>query len=176
MSVFRWCIAHANNIYARQVITINNLCHAWVILRLTRFLYTKIGVSAWIFWKFSLQVKIRYLRQPLVKCLQQLYEYSKNELVLKLIDEFLARCYASLTTQSSYFVWSTTSRNLNQLKKLGCWNHHEKFYLLIKFEENLRWWVDFSIYFCSYVMEWPCSHCLLETKTVNSCTLISQIC
>ena len=28
-------------------------------------------------------------------------------------------------------------------KKLVCWNQHEHFfYLLIKFEENLRWWFD----------------------------------
>jgi len=27
-------------------------------------------------------------------------------------------------------------------KKLVCWNEHQVFHLLIKFEENLRWWVD----------------------------------
>jgi len=45
-------------------------------------------VSAWIFWKFSSQVK-RYLRQPLVKFLQQFNDYSENDLVLKLVDDFL---------------------------------------------------------------------------------------
>jgi len=34
-------------------------------------------------------------------------------------------------------------QNLNQFQKnLVFWNQHEKFYLLMKFEENLRWWVD----------------------------------
>ena len=64
-------------------------------------------------------------------------------LVLKLVNDFLAICYASLTTKSSHFVWSITSRNLNQLKKfLICWNLHEKLYLPVEFEENMRWWVD----------------------------------
>ena len=37
----------------------------------------------------------------------------------------------------SHFVWSITSRNLNQFQKnLVFWNQHEKFYLLMKFEEN----------------------------------------
>jgi len=71
--------------------------------------------------------------------LQKLNDYSENDLVLKSIDDFLASRYASLTTKSSNFVWSRTLRNLNQFqKKLVCWNPHEKFYLLIKFEENLR--------------------------------------
>jgi len=34
--------------------------------------------------------------------------------VLKLVDDFLGSRYASLTTKSSDFVWSITSRNLNQ--------------------------------------------------------------
>jgi len=84
---------------ARRVITIQNLSHAWVILRTNHFLYPKIGVSTWIFWKFSLQVKVRYLRQPPVKFLQQLNDYSENILVLKLVDDFLASCYTSLTTK-----------------------------------------------------------------------------
>jgi len=131
---------------ARRDITIQSLSHAWVILMTTHFLYPKIRVSTWIFWKFSSQVKIRYLRQPPVKFLQQLNDYAKNDLVLKLVDDFVACRYASLTTKSSPFVWSITSRNLNQFqKKLVFWNQHEKFYLLIKFEENLRWWVDFHL-------------------------------
>jgi len=72
MRAFRWCIAHANGKYARQVISIQNLCHAWVISMTIHFLYPKIGVSAWSFWNFFLQVKIRYLRQPLFKFSQQL--------------------------------------------------------------------------------------------------------
>ena len=88
-------------------------------------------------------MKIRYLRQPLVKLLQQLNEYSKTDLVLKLVDDFLAGHYASLTTKSSHFVRSITLQNLNQFQKyLVCWNRHEKFYLFIKFKENLIWWVN----------------------------------
>jgi len=34
---------------ARQDITIQNLCHACVIVITTHFLYPKIGVSTWIF-------------------------------------------------------------------------------------------------------------------------------
>ena len=49
-------------------------------------------------------MKIRYLRQPLVKFLQQLNDYSENDLVFKLVDDFLASHYASLTTKSSHFV------------------------------------------------------------------------
>jgi len=49
----------------------------------------KIGVSTWIYWNFSSQVKIRYLRWPFVKFLQQLNDYSENDLVLKLIMIFL---------------------------------------------------------------------------------------
>jgi len=61
--------------------------------------YPKIGVSAWIFWKFSSQVKIRYLRQPPVKFLQQLHDFNENDLVLNLVDDFLACRYASLATK-----------------------------------------------------------------------------
>jgi len=89
-----------------------------------------------------------YWRQTLVKFLQQLNEYSKTELVLKLIDGFLASHCTSLSTRSSHSVWPLTLRNLNQFQNhLVCWNQHEKFYLLIKFEDNLRWWVDFSTFF-----------------------------
>ena len=56
-------------------------------------------------------------RQPLVKFLQHLNDYSENDLVLKLVDDFLASRYASLTTKSSNFVWSRTLRNLNQFQK-----------------------------------------------------------
>jgi len=52
-------------------------------------------VSALIFWKFSSQVKIKYLRQPPVKFLPQLNEYSDNDFVLNLVDDFLAGHYAS---------------------------------------------------------------------------------
>jgi len=58
-----------------------------------------------IFWKFSSQVKIRDLRQPPVKFSQQLNDYNENDLVLKLVEDFLASRYASLTTKSSHFVW-----------------------------------------------------------------------
>jgi len=44
-------------------------------------------------------VKIRCLRQPPVKFLQQLNDYSENDLVLKLVGDFLASRYASLTTK-----------------------------------------------------------------------------
>jgi len=73
---------------------------------------------------------------------------------MKLVDDFLASRYASLTTKSSHLVWSITLRNSNQFKKnFVCWNQHEKFYLLMKFEENLKWWVNFSIFFGSFDME-----------------------
>ena len=148
MRAVRWCIAHTNSMCARRVITIQNLRHTWVILMTTHFLCSKIGASTCIFWNISLQVKLRDLRQPLVKFLQQLNDYSWNDLVLKLVDDFLASHYASLTTESSHYVWSITSWNLNRFKKkIVFWNQREKFYLLIKFEDSLRWWVDFSIFF-----------------------------
>jgi len=151
---FQMKYCHANSMCARRAITIQNLCHTWVILISTHFLYPKIGVSAWIFWKFSSQVKMRYLRQPHVNFLQQLNDYTENYFILKLVDDFLASRYASLTTKSSHFVWFMTLRNLNQFQQnLVFWNQHEKFYLLIKFEENLRWWVDFSNFFGSLDME-----------------------
>jgi len=56
------------------------------------------------------------MRQPPVKFLQQLNDYSENDFVLKLVDDFLASRYASLTAKSSDVVWSTTLRNLNQFK------------------------------------------------------------
>jgi len=60
----------------------------------------------------------------------------------------------SLTAKSSHFVWSINLQNLNQFEKnLVFWNQHEKFYLLIRSEENLRWWVDFSIFSYSSDME-----------------------
>jgi len=97
---------------------------------------------------------MRYLRQPHVNFLQQLNDYTENYFILKLVDDFLASRYASLTTKSSHFVWFMTLRNLNQFQQnLVFWNQHEKFYLLIKFEENLRWWVDFSNFFGSLDME-----------------------
>jgi len=47
-----------------------------------------------------------------------------------------------------------TSRNLNQFQKnVVFWNQHEKFYLLIKSEENPRWRVDFPIFFGSFDIE-----------------------
>jgi len=37
-------------------------------------------------------------------------------------------------------------KTLTNFKKiLVLWNQQEKFYLLMKFEENLRWWADFMI-------------------------------
>jgi len=69
------------------------------------------------FLYFSSQVKIRYLRQPFFKFSQQLNDYSENDLVLKLVDDFLASHYSSPATRSSYFVWSITSRNLKKFQK-----------------------------------------------------------
>jgi len=90
-------IPHANSMCAHQVITIQKLCYTWVILMTTHFLYPKIRVSALIirvsvlitrvsaliirvnaliFWNFSSQAKTRYLKQPFVKFLQQLMNYS----------------------------------------------------------------------------------------------------
>jgi len=63
--------------------------------------------------KFFFTVTIRYLKQPPVMFLQQLNDYSWNDVVSKLVDDFLASRYASMTTKSSHFVWSITSRNLN---------------------------------------------------------------
>jgi len=53
-------------------------------------------------------MKIRYLRQPCVKFLQQLNDYRENDLVLKLVHDFLAGRYTSLTTKSSHFLLSIT--------------------------------------------------------------------
>ena len=42
---------------------------------------------------------------------------------------------------------SITSRNINQFQKnFVFWNQHEKFYLLMNIEENLKWWVNFSFF------------------------------
>jgi len=84
--------------------------YAWVILMTTHFLKPKIRVSAWIFWNFPSQVKIRYLRQ-------HLRFHSENDLILKLVDDFLVSRYASLTTISSHFEWFVTLQNLNQFQK-----------------------------------------------------------
>jgi len=46
------------------------------------------------------------LRQTSVQFLQQLNDYSENDLVSNLVDDFLASHYTSLTTKSSHFVWS----------------------------------------------------------------------
>jgi len=54
------------------------------------FLYNKIRISTWIFWNF--------FHKPPFKFLQQLYDYSENDLVLKFIDDFPVS-YASLTTK-----------------------------------------------------------------------------
>jgi len=92
------------------------------------------------------------------KFLQQLNDYSENDLVLKLADDFLASHFASLTIKSTHFVWSITLQNLNQNQKnLVCWSQHEKFYLLIKFEKiwDGHWLFHF---FGSFDMEWP--YCL----------------
>jgi len=48
------------------------------------------------------------LRHSLFKFLQQLNDYSENDLVVKLVDDSLVSCYASLTTKSSSFVWPIT--------------------------------------------------------------------
>ena len=94
------------------------------------------------------------MRKPSVKFKHQLNDYSENDLVSKLVDDFLASRYASLTTKSSHFVWFITLRNLNQFQlNVVFWNQHEKFFLLMKFEENLRWWVDFSNFFASFDIE-----------------------
>jgi len=41
-------------------------------------------------------------------------------------------------------------------KNVVCWNQHEKFYMLNKFGENMRWWVEFSIFFVPFNMEFQC--------------------
>jgi len=56
----------------------------------TDSLYPKIGVSAWIFKNFSSLLMRGYLRQPFVKFLQQINDYSENDFVLKFVDGFLA--------------------------------------------------------------------------------------
>jgi len=45
----QWLNGHTNSMCACQVISIQNLCHTWVILITTHFLYPNIGVSACIF-------------------------------------------------------------------------------------------------------------------------------
>jgi len=75
--------------------------------------------SAWIFWKFSSQVKIKSLRQPPVKFLQQFKWLQWEWFSFKVSRWFLASPYASLTTKSSHFVWSITSQNLNQFQKIS---------------------------------------------------------
>ena len=115
------------------------ITHEW-FLWLPIFFTPKLGYAHGFLRNFSSLLKKGYSRQPFVKLLQQLNDYSENDLVLNLVDYFLASRYAS---KSSHFVRSITSQNLNQfLKKLVFRNQHEKFYLLIKFEENLRWWAD----------------------------------
>ena len=42
---------------------------------------------------------MRYLRQPPVKLLEQLHDFNENDLVLKLVDDFLPCRYASLATK-----------------------------------------------------------------------------
>ena len=129
MGAFRWCIAHTNSMCACRVINIQNICHTWVIL-MTIHLHPKIRVNTWIFWNFSSQVNIRYLRL-IFKFLQQLNDYSENNLVLKLFDYFLVSCYASLTTKNSHFVWSITLWNLRQFQKnLYCWNQQSAWKVL----------------------------------------------
>jgi len=72
-----------------------------------------------------------------VKFLWQFYDCSYYDLVLKLVDGFLASCYASLTTKSWHFVWSITSQNLNQFKKnLVFWNQHESFVCILNLRRN----------------------------------------
>jgi len=99
------------------------------------------------FWKFFFTSENKILNTTFFKFLQQINDYSKNDLVLQLVDDIPASCCTSLTTKSSQITWSITLRNLSQFEKLlVCWNQHEKFYLLIEFEENLRWWVDFVFF------------------------------
>jgi len=43
--------------------------------------------------------------------------HSENDLILKLVDDFLVSRYASLTTISSHFEWFVTLQNLNQFQK-----------------------------------------------------------
>jgi len=72
----------------------------------TYFLYPKIGVNSLIFKNFSSLLKKGYLTQPFVKFSEQLNDYSENDLVSKLVDDFLASRYTSLTTKSCHFIWS----------------------------------------------------------------------
>jgi len=102
------------------VITIQNLYPAWVILMTTHFLYPKIGVSAWIFWNFSSQVKIRYLRHSFLKFL----------LIIFLLVIMLH------WPQKVVILWFITLQSLNQFQNnLTFLNQHEKYELLIL---NLR--------------------------------------
>jgi len=48
---------------------------------------------------------------------QHLRFHSENDLILKLVDDFLVSRYASLTTISSHFEWFVTLQNLNQFQK-----------------------------------------------------------
>ena len=66
-------------------------------------------------------LKKGYLRQPFVKSLQQLNDYRENDLVLKLVDDFLASHYASLTTKSSHFVWSITRAVESEVPSSNSW-------------------------------------------------------
>jgi len=69
--------------------------------------------------------------------------HSGRNFVLKLVDNFLLSCSASLIITPTRLISSITLRNLNRFQKnLVRWNQHEKFCLLVKFERNQRWWVD----------------------------------
>ena len=109
----------------------------------------------------------------------------KNDLILKLVDNILASRYASLTTKSSYFVWSITLQNLNPFCFLFFFlDQHEKFCLLIKFEENLRWWVDFSFFWfiwhgmthlSKFMIMLFMSECICNCKLIFSMWLIYSL-
>jgi len=74
-------------------------------------------VSAWIFWNFSSQIKNGIFETSSFQVFTTINDYSGNDLVLKLVDDFHVSHYASLTRKSSRFVGSITLRNLNQFKK-----------------------------------------------------------
>jgi len=68
------------------------------------------------FLKFFFTNEERVVETNFCQVLQQLNDYSENDLVLKLVDDFLASRHASVTTKSSHFVWSITLQNLNQFQ------------------------------------------------------------
>jgi len=108
-----------------RVITIQNLCHAWAILMAAHFLHQNWGkrMDFLIFIfpsedkilepsSFQVFTTIKWWQWKWFIICKMIYFF------LKIVDEFLASCYASLLTKCSYFAWSITSQNLNLKKSL----------------------------------------------------------